>query len=214
MRKSKNITHKSPVSIAVVADGKTEKWYLQMLKRNERNVRINIKPEIPNKKSLKEQYEFVCELLGKEYTTVFWIIDLDAIIKEEKEAPKGKKSPLRELGKYRRALLKKYPNVVVIINNPCLEFWLLLHFEKTSKYFRTCASAIAELKKHLNDYEKTQKYYTKENNDIYLKLKPHLSTAIQNAISLGCFDEEDPAKAMCEMELFFQSNELRNIFLV
>ena len=70
--------------IAFVVDGETEMWYLQMLKKNEEReggVRINIKPEIPQKKKLNDQYELVCNL-SKEHKQVFWILDFDVILKE------------------------------------------------------------------------------------------------------------------------------------
>lgn len=212
MRKPKKIVPKTNPAFAVVVDGKTEVWYLQMLKRNERDIRVSIKPEIPNKKSIEEQYNLVCDLSNKEFTKVFWIIDLDTVIKEESEAPKGKKSPLKIFDEYRIELLNNYKNVVVIVNNPCLEFWFLLHFEKTSKYFSTCSGAETQLKKHLTNYEKTQKFFTKQNDDIYLKLRPFLNTALENTIILGNFDHQNPTRAMCEMELFFQSNELKRYF--
>ncbi|HXK74134.1 MAG TPA: RloB family protein, partial [Bacteroidales bacterium] len=122
---------KTAPAFAIVVDGKTEVWYLRMLKRNEPKIRVTIKPEIPDKKSIKEQYNLVCDLSNKEFTKVFWIIDLDSVIKEDNETPKGKESPLKIFKKY-RAELKANPNIVVIVNNPCLEFWFLLHFKKTS----------------------------------------------------------------------------------
>jgi hypothetical protein len=88
-----------------------------------------------------------------------------------------------------------------------LEFWFLLHFYKTSKYFDSCAKVENELKKHLKDYEKTQKYFTKQDNDIYLKLKPLLKSAIANSESLGRFDMDEQTKAICEMHLLFQTDE-------
>lgn len=54
MRKPKRNAPKPPTSIAVVVDGDDEVWYLQMLKRNGPKIRISIKPEIPNKKSVEE----------------------------------------------------------------------------------------------------------------------------------------------------------------
>lgn len=212
MRTPKRYTPKTNPAFAVVVDGKTEIWYLQMLKRNERDIRVSIKPEIPNKKSVEEQYKLVCDLSDKEFTKVFWVIDLDTVIKEENEAPKGKKSPLLVFDEYRTELSKNYPNVVVIVNNPCLEFWFLLHFEKTSKYFKLCSNAENQLKRHLKNYEKTQKFFTKQNDDIYLKLKPNLKAAIENAVALGNFDNQNPTKAMYEMELLFQSGELKKHF--
>lgn len=137
MRKPKRNAPKPPTSIAVVVDGDDEVWYLQMLKRNEPKIRISIKPEIPNKKSVEEQYNLVRDLSEKEFTKVFWIVDLDSVIKEDNEAPKGKETPLEIFAKYRANLEENYANVVVIVNNPCLEFWFLLHFKKTSKYYDT-----------------------------------------------------------------------------
>lgn len=109
-------------------------WYLQMLKRNERGIRLNIKPEIPNKKSIKEQFELVVDLSKRGYLRVFWIIDLDAIIKEMKEISHGKRSSLQTLINFIDATKQRYKNVIVIINNPCLEYWFLLHFKRTG-YF-------------------------------------------------------------------------------
>jgi hypothetical protein len=212
MRTPKRYALKTNPAFAIVVDGKTEVWYLQMLKRNERGIRVSIKPEIPNKKSVEEQYNLVCDLSSKEFTKVFWVVDLDTLIKETNEAPKGKKSPLKTFDDYRTKLANNFNNVVVIVNNPCLEFWFLLHFEKTSKYFNTCSGAETQLKKHLKNYEKTQKFFTKQNDDIYLKLKPNIKTALQNSLALGSFNNLDPTKAMCEMELLFQSDELKKHF--
>ena len=209
-RPKKNPPSKS--ALAFVVDGETEAWYLHMLKRNESSIRVNISPEIPSKKSLEEQYKLVCKLSGEEYTKVFWLVDLDTIIKEASEAPKGKQSPIKLFEEYRETLSKEFLNVVVVVNNPCLEFWFLLHFERTSKYFDTCSGAETQLKKYLKNYEKTKKFFTKENDDIYLKLKPSLKTALSNSSALGCFDAQNPKQAMCEMELIFQSEELRDYF--
>lgn len=213
MRKSsKNYRQANPTFVFVV-DGETETWYLQMLKRNEPQLRLNIKPEIPNKKSIEEQFKLVVDLSKKEYLKVFWIVDLDTIIKEHNETPKGKKSSLQTFIEKTEIIKNEYKSIIVIINNPCLEFWFLLQFEKTSKQFDSCAKLETELRKinNLSDYEKTQKYYTKQNNDIYKRLKPFLNTAIDNSLSLGQFDKGEHTKAISEMFLLFQTDELKNI---
>lgn len=199
-------------SIAVVADGQTEAWYLNMLKRNERHIRITIKPEIYNKKSLKDQFEFVSDLAGKEYNEIFWIVDLDTIIKETREARKGEETSMALFVNYRDTLQKTHKNVNIVVNNPCLEYWFLLHFEKTNKVFDSCAKAELQLKTYLKDYEKTKRYYTRQNNDIYLKLRPYLNEALDNSTALGSFDENNPNKAMCEMKIFFFCKELEKYF--
>lgn len=50
MRKSRKIVKHSVPTFAFVVDGETEIWYLYMLKRNEQPLKINIKPELPQKK--------------------------------------------------------------------------------------------------------------------------------------------------------------------
>jgi hypothetical protein len=212
MRQSRKKRNQVDPTYSFVVDGENESWYLQMLKRNERQLKINIEPKLPQRKSIDEQFKLVTDLSEREYSKVFWIVDLDKIIKESRETPKGKKTPLQTLIELRSKLQKNYKNVTVIINNPCLEFWLLLHFEKTSKLFDTCTEAETELKKHLKGYEKTQKYYTKQDNDIYLKLRPLLITAISNSSNLGKFDLKEQTKAICEMFLLFKDDKLKKYF--
>lgn len=154
MKRPSKTPPKAKAGIAVVVDGNTEVWYLNMLKRNERQIRIAIKPEIPSKKSITEQYEYVCDLAEKEFSRVFWIVDLDTIIKETREAPKGETPAMETFKTYRQHLLDKYENVKVVVNNPCLEFWFILHFEKTGKLFDNCSKAEKHLKTYLKDYQK------------------------------------------------------------
>ena len=61
MRKTRKISHKIRPAYAVVVDGETELWYLNMLTRNEPTIRVNIKPEIPSKKSIKDLLKLVLE---------------------------------------------------------------------------------------------------------------------------------------------------------
>lgn len=211
MRKNRAIPLKIKPTFAVVVDGDCEVWYLQMLKRNERSIVVNIEPKIPQKKRLSEQYENVIKL-SEENTKVFWVIDFDVIASETKSAKAGSKTAVQLFLEYKKTITEKFKNIVIIVNNPCLEFWLLLHFEATSKYFDTCEGAEKQLKKYLLDYKKTQKYYTKEDNDIYLQLKPNLGYALKNAKALKSFDIENPNKAMSEMQLFFEADEFGQLF--
>jgi hypothetical protein len=201
---------KTKPTFAVVVDGDCEVWYLQMLKRNERSINVNIEPKIPQKKKLSEQFENV-KSLSKDYKKVFWIIDFDTILSEARNARNGERTRLQEFEAYHTEVNDEHDNIVIIINNPCLEYWLLLHFEATAKVFTNCVEAQKQLKKHLTDYEKTQKYYTKE-NDIYKKLRPKLKTAIKNSIALGSFDITNPNKALAEMSLFFHDDEFGEHF--
>ena len=209
------IKRKTNPAFAIVADGETEIWYLQMMKQTERQVRLTIKPELPKKKRIEDQCELVCKLAQGEYDKVFWIVDLDQITKEQREATGGKKDPMRTFIECREKVLhgKKYAKRVrVIVNNPCLEFWFLLHFEYTAKSFSDYDELAKELKKHIKDYDKNEGYYKPKNNDIYSKLKPYLNTAIKHSDRLGKFDPQAPSKAVSEMPLFFRTEELNGLF--
>ena len=204
MRRGKKIQTKQ--SFAVVVDGETEKWYLEKLKYNERDVNFDITPKILQKKNIKQQYKLVTELSEEEYDKVFWIVDLDVLLKEEREK-KNSTSSLQQFLNYYKSLSKQQ-KIVVIVNNPCLEYWFLLHFQKTTKVFTTCAGAEKQVSQHLKGYEKTEKFFRKSNNDIYKQLKPYLQTAVSNATALGTFDAKDYSKAKCEMPLLFNTLQL------
>lgn len=203
MRNKRQIPFKGKPRFAIVIDGETEFWYLQMIKRNERQIKVDIKPEIPQKKKLSDQYSKVIEL-SKSYDKVYWIIDLDVILSESLLAKKGNTKAIDSFIQYKGVIENKHKNVIVVINQPCLEFWFLIHFELTTQQFSNCEEAGKKLKKHLIDYAKTEKYFTKQDNDIYLKLKPFLKTAISNSKKLPAFDKENLSKGVSEMFKLFE----------
>ena len=93
MRKSRPIPLKSRPKFAFVVDGECEFWYIQMLKRNERQISVDLKPEIPQRKKLNDQYKKVIDL-SLDYDKVFWIVDFDVIISETRKAKKSLLSSL------------------------------------------------------------------------------------------------------------------------
>ena len=200
MRTGRKIQTKQ--SFAVVVDGETEYWYLQMLKQNEPDILFNIAPKILQKKNIDQQYKLVTTLSEEEYDKVFWIVDLDVLLKEEREK-RNSTSSLQQFLNYYKSLSKQQ-KIVVIVNNPCLEYWFLLHFQKTNKVFTACADAEKQVSQKLEGYEKTEKFF--KNNDIYKQLKPFLKTAKENATALGSFDPYNHSKAM---PLLFQELKLK-----
>lgn len=211
MRISKRMPCKCRQNYAIVVDGHCEYWYIQMLKRNERAINVNLEPKIPQKKKISDQYNKVIEL-AEEFSMVFWIIDLDVILKESRETQRGRRKPIDDLRDYIQSIERR-ETITIIINNPCLEYWFLLHFQFNTRHFDSCQSVLRQLKRHndLSNYDKTKTFYTKKNNDIYLKLKPYLETAVANANRLNPFNIENPFAALSQMQLLFESNELEQI---
>lgn len=180
--------------VALVADGETEQWYLRGMKQTEK-LTCAIKPEFPDSKTIESEFEKVQELVRSEYDYIFWIVDVDVVNKEKKWPVLVEKvnactqnDDLKE-------------KVCVILNNPCLEYWLWLHFKQTTRYFSNYKSLEKELKKteKLRDYEKKEKYYLSPNGTLYGRLKAELPAAIQNAKLLPSFDSEQPNQALCNM---------------
>lgn len=78
----------------------------------------------------------------------------------------------------------------------------MLHFENSGRTYKNCGDVTTKLKRYLK----------KKDNDIYIRLKPYLRTAINNAKALGSFEKENPEKGMCEMHEFFLCDEFKSIF--
>ncbi len=167
-----NKKRKGKKSYSIIVDGQTEVWYLQLMKRYEKLPRIDIKPELPKKKKLSELFELV-KNNTQIYDKVICLLDFDVILRYNQ---------VEEFKKYVKQL-KGNSRAIILINNPCLEFWFLLHFKRIGKSFSKCEDIINKLKrnKELKYYEKTEKYYKFAKYDIYKKLKPLQKSAIENA---------------------------------
>lgn len=205
-RKSNRKRLKQKKVYSIIVDGECEQWYLQLMKKHENLRDIRIVPELPSRKRLKDLYNLVKEKINENYDKVIWILDFDTIITESQMTPKGKKSKIQEFKKY-ISKLKKYKNLfVLVVNTPCLEFWYLLHFKKTNKFYRECKEVIKEPKKEgiFSDYEKSEKFYKRYSGDIYKKLKPYLPSAIKNAKELGEFEFDNIESAKAEMYKIFE----------
>jgi len=206
MRKINNIKFEKK-KFVILVDGECEFWYLQMLKRYHETLKADFKPEIPQRKTVNKQFGKVCEY-AKIYDKVFWIVDLDVIRDETRKTRKGQKTALQIFEEIKTKRSKNLKNVEILINNPCLEYWFLLHFKLVNKAFNNCDDVSKNLKKYLPDYEKTQKYFTKADNDIYTKLKTRLPDAIKNAKTLNSFSFENSDVSISEMYKFFEMAEL------
>lgn len=192
MRQTKKIQTK--FSLAVIADGETEKWYLEKVKQHyasNRLKRIKVVPELPQKKKVKELFDFAKEKLSSEYSYTILIIDLDEILKDSREfeafrtmyekymqVKEGKISPRQ------KATYGWMTKLLIVVNSPCLEYWYLLHFDKIQKFYNDYASLLPDLKrkKSFENYDKGKDFYN-QNPDIYIRLgEAGLKAARKNAV--------------------------------
>jgi hypothetical protein len=68
-------------------------------------------------------------------------------------------------------------SVEVIATRPCFEFWLLLHFEYTTRAYEGASEVIRDLRRHLPDYQKADRL-------IFSKVSAGLDMARDRAIRL------------------------------
>lgn len=164
----------------ILVDGESEIIYLNLLKKQN----IKVIPEIPKKKSLKDMYDLF-KSKQEEADQVFWIIDLDVVIKENK---------LNDLKNYITHYKKN-----IIINNPCLEYWFYLHYKKRGNFNNTCKDVITQLKRE-DDFFKN---YSKSSSDI-----EKLVTNLANKISIAC---DNAKNRECDLEQLVSCSQMNKI---
>lgn len=166
---------------ALVADGETEQWYIKQFKEYYK-VSIKITPELPQTKSLKEQYNLIENFVKeKSYKKILWIIDLDTILKEIRESKKAGQT-LSEFKKlYNDAITTWIDQVTVIINNPCLEYWYCMHNNyNLNSFFESYDKMLPTLRKYTVNNQLFSKYNKSKKDDylsgkgLFLNLLPDL----------------------------------------
>ena len=187
-RKIKNIKTPLP-SVAIVVDGETEQRYIEQAKRYYGAVRptlrgVQIKPEKPDRKKIDDLFKYAKEKLNEGFSHVILIVDFDEFLDAEK--PKDEFEKFKKY--YQNYLLAKedkpsksqkrtngwMANMTLVVNNPCLEYWYLLHLAK-SNVTKFYARYKPELEKDLQklpgfkDYSKHADFYAKS-PDIFTRL--------------------------------------------
>lgn len=159
-------------SIRIICPGLTEREYLDAL-RAERytGLTIIIEPKLGKADKYDEIFEDLRRdsSLNEPSPPSFFINDMDAIVAQSKL-----KQYLADKGKTIKA---SKGALAVIESMPCIEFWFLLHYIYTDKYFPSYESVRAAFPKELFTYEKTQKCCSK----IYPILRDKMDKAMRNA---------------------------------
>lgn len=200
-RKSRTKRTLKPAYVILV-DGQTEQWYLNQLQQYEGIKAVKIKPELPKAKTWRELFDLAMQYAtpGSGYDKVILILDLDVIIKEGNE-----QGNLRTIATDLKRKKEEFEHSkgILIVNTPCFEQWLLLHFSDSAAYHPQCASATQALKSHLPNYSKKSTYYIKHQGGIYAQLKPLLPKALTHSRKLGHFDPDRLQSAKAELFKLF-----------
>jgi hypothetical protein len=134
----------------VLGDGQTEQYYLEHLKAIG-GYNYSIRPLLFNSITIEKAISLIKDLLEDGYDMVIYLTDYDTIVNQNKEVVFQK-------------LTDKYKNsrkVMICETMPSIEFWFLLHFQKTTREFRNAEEATCLLLKHIRGYSKDESFLRK-----------------------------------------------------
>mgnify|MGYP000205209928 CR=1 FL=1 len=172
-RKIKERKLKAP-TITIIGEGATERFYFTHLKRL-KGYNYMCKPRNFTEQSLEEMQRHVERVLADDGIAV---CVFDADVTRIHPAEKLKLDNMR----------RKYegnPSVLLCDSMPSIEFWFLLHFLNTNRYFATSDDVISVLKKHIPLFSKQQSFLSNETWVNALLKDEKLKSAISNAVSIG-----------------------------
>lgn len=148
-RKSGTINSRSPIPV-IIGAGITEQWYFTHL-QNILNLRCRIRPRYFGTEDIRQLDKKIAQVI-EDGAIAICVFDADT-------------SQFNELEKTKVALLKKKyegkKNVVLCDSLPSVEYWFLLHYEDTNRFFPSSAAAEKALRKHIEDYEKKETFLSK-----------------------------------------------------
>lgn len=137
--------------ITVIGEGLTERWYFELL-RTVKGYRYDCKPRFFANQSYEEMMKLIDWTLLNGGIAIC-VCDADITRYNEERAKK-----LQEM----KALYAKTDRVFICDSMPSIEFWFLIHYMNTSKYFKNVDAVIKVLKKFIPSYEKTGSFLKKQ----------------------------------------------------
>ncbi len=146
MRNKKPIRSTRQV-IHIVGEGLTELFYFKHLKQF-MNYRYSISPRLFENNSIEKIEKKIVELLRED---VFVICVFDADVSRRSDAENKKLATLKK--RY-----SKKNNVLLCDSLQSIEYWFLLHYEDTCRYFNDSSATENALKRYIPLYDKTRKY--------------------------------------------------------
>lgn len=167
-RKLKNPT------ITIIGEGATERYYFTHLKRL-RGYNYTCKPRNFTEQTFDEMQKQIDRVLADDGIAV---CVFDADVTRTRPAEKIKYDDL-----YRK--YNGNPSVILCDSMPSIEFWFLLHYLNTNRYFATSDEVIAVLRRYIHNFSKHQSFLSKDVWVSDLLSDNRLDTALANANAIG-----------------------------
>lgn len=151
MARKVNILEVRQPKTVVVGAGITEYWYLKHLKKK-CGFGYILRPSLFGDESMKTIHNRITEGISAG-STVVCVFDED--VRQWNDSEKRKMDEVH----------RKFDNhekVVIASSMPSIEYWLLLHFENTNRFFGTSAKVMDSLRKYLSGFDKKENYLKQE----------------------------------------------------
>ena len=183
-------------SIAIIGEGETEWWYFDTL-RIACHYKFKVAPDFPQHSDIPHMAKLADEYVKRDTDYVVCLVDMDRLLRVP-----------AEMASYQQLKKKSPDNVIWIETNPCTEFWFLLHFlpQISTKHYETYEDVLLDLQRYMPGYEKTARYFKKNNLYKYLTENGDLGRAIGYAEELTRLSEVSPEDkiAYSQMHLVFK----------
>ena len=183
-------------SIAIIGEGETEWWYFDTL-RVACRYKFKVAPDFPQHSDIRHMAKMAEDYVKREMDYVVCLVDMDRLL-----------SLPKEMAAFQKMKKRSPRNVIWIETNPCTEFWFLLHFlpQLSTKHYETYEDLLPDLQRYMPGYEKTARYFRKNNLYEYLKENGDMQRAIGYAKELSRLSEATPEDriAYSQMHLLFE----------
>lgn len=178
-------------SIAIIGEGETEWWYFETL-RIACRYKFKVAPDFPQHSDIPHMAKLAEDYVKRETDYVVCLVDMDRLHRVP-----------AEMGTYQKLKKKCSRNVIWIETNPCTEFWFLLHFlpQISTKHYATCEDVLPDLQRYMPGYEKTARYFRKNNLYKYLTKHGNLQRAIGYAEELTRLSEITPEEKIAYSQM-------------
>jgi len=149
-RRIKERELKNPM-ITIIGEGATERYYFTHLKRL-RGYNYVCKPRNFTEQTFDEMQKQIDRVLADNGIAV---CVFDADVTRTRSAEKTKFEDMK----------RRYANnpaVILCDSMPSIEFWFLLHYLNTNRYFATSDDVIIVLRRYISNFSKRQSFLSKE----------------------------------------------------
>ena len=183
-------------SIAIIGEGETEWWYFETL-RVACRYKFKVAPDFPQHSDIPHMAKLAEDYMKRETDYVVCLVDMDRLLRLPSE-----------MATYQQLKKNSSQNVIWIETSPCTEFWFLLHFlpQIATKHYASYEDVLPDLQRYMPGYEKTARYFKKNNLYEYLTEHGDLQRAIGYAKELTRLSEATPEDkiAYSQMHLVFE----------